>query len=178
MAQPVARAATISAQGISVPRWWKWALPAAGSVAALCAGTLGWYHLVQKHWAIQTAFGESMQPTFAPGSRFLFERFSWRHSVPLFQRRLKQGDVVAFRSPLNAKDMYLKRVAAMEGDWVDGAKVPPGHIYVLGDNLDKSRDSRIYGCVPINLVEYRAVVRVWPWPKWAYDPQRIASSGK
>jgi hypothetical protein len=54
MAQPVVRAATISSQGIAVPRWWKWVLPAGGSVAALCAGTLGWYHLVQKHWAIQT----------------------------------------------------------------------------------------------------------------------------
>jgi hypothetical protein len=59
-----------------------------------------------------------------------------------------------------ASRFLLKKFVLQEGDWVEGVKVPAGHIYVLGDNLGKSRDSRLYGSVPINLVEYRAVVRV------------------
>ncbi|XP_055586141.1 mitochondrial inner membrane protease subunit 1 [Uranotaenia lowii] len=40
--------------------------------------------------------------------------------------------------------------------------VPRGHLWIEGDNIHNSSDSRNYGPVPIGLVKSRAVCRVWP----------------
>lgn len=39
-------------------------------------------------------------------------------------------------------------------------QVPPGHMWLQGDNLNVSRDSRDYGPVPLGLVKGRAVLQV------------------
>lgn len=39
-------------------------------------------------------------------------------------------------------------------------RVPKGHVWVCGDNLTASRDSRVYGPVPIGLVKGRIVAKV------------------
>lgn len=45
--------------------------------------------------------------------------------------------------------------------------VPIGHIWLQGDNVTNSTDSRNYGAVPLGLVRSRAVCKVWP-------PRRIS----
>ncbi|XP_058461033.1 mitochondrial inner membrane protease subunit 1 [Malaya genurostris] len=40
--------------------------------------------------------------------------------------------------------------------------VPRGHLWIEGDNVHNSSDSRNYGPVPIGLVKSRAVCRIWP----------------
>lgn len=40
--------------------------------------------------------------------------------------------------------------------------VPPGDLWVMGDNRTDSSDSRVFGPIPISTVVGRAIWRVWP----------------
>jgi signal peptidase I len=64
------------------------------------------------------------------------------------------------------------RSRADEADFFGPIVVPPGHIFVLGDNRDSSDDSRYWGAVPLRNLEGR-VVMVWmsfDWlNRWADD---------
>lgn len=59
-----------------------------------------------------------------------------------------------------------------EADFFGPVIVPPGHIFVLGDNRDSSDDSRYWGTVPIKNLEGR-VILIWmsfDWlNRWADD---------
>jgi signal peptidase I len=46
-------------------------------------------------------------------------------------------------------------------------KIPAGHYFAMGDNRDNSRDSRVWGYVPYELIKGRALI-VW----WSRDPSR------
>lgn len=86
---------------------------------------------------------------------------------------VKVGDVVVLRDP--ERGVYIKRVHAMPGDTVEpylaprrgwslrqgDFVVPPGTIYVLGDNRPASEDSRDLG--PIPREELLGKVLRWSW---------------
>jgi hypothetical protein len=68
-----------------------------------------------------------------------------------------------------------KRVAGTAGEYVfanpkrpsyrDLVRIPDGHVWVLGDNLNNSNDSRYFGPVPIGLLEGRLMAKVeLPFP--------------
>ena len=118
---------------------------------------------------------------------------------------LRRGDVVQLMSPLRPDVFAVKRVVALAGDAVprgsprqdsrslavgadagaddDGGEedvvrvVPPGHVWVEGDNARVSVDSKTYGPVSCGLVVARAAVVVWPWNRAGTRPWEGGSVG-
>ncbi|EOA90289.1 hypothetical protein ACJQWK_07495 [Exserohilum turcicum] len=109
-------------------------------------------------------------------------------------RGIQVGDVVTFTHPLFPQDSSCKRVVGMPGDFVsvvtpgrtdadvdavDGegkwasvreevVRVPEGHCWVQGDNLEWSRDSRLFGPLPLGLVRSKVLAVILPFSeaKW------------
>ncbi|XP_035543954.1 mitochondrial inner membrane protease subunit 1-like isoform X1 [Juglans regia] len=113
------------------------------------------------------AYGPSMLPTFnLTGDLFLAERLSTRFD------KVRPGDVVLVRSPEDPRKLIVKRLLGMEGDSVtyvvdpknssrcDTVVVPKGHVWIEGDNIYASRDSRQVGPVPYSLLEGKAFCKV------------------
>lgn len=117
--------------------------------------------------------GDSMAPTLRPGSLVVL--------LPVAGRR---GDVVVFRHTSGAR--YVKRVAAVGGDVVeleagrlrvngrpvDGRdrvvgpiltrwSVPPGQVFVVGDNACVSDDSRTWREPFVPAAATRRVLARW-----------------
>ena len=107
----------------------------------------------------------------------------------------QRGEVIVFAPPLDAPTEFVKRVIAVPGDVIDIAEgvvtvngevteyvdaptyvhspeypltVPQDRYYVLGDNRDRSSDSRQWG-----LVEGGDIIgRVW-FSYWPFDAARL-----
>jgi signal peptidase I len=126
--------------------------------------------------------GDSMVPTLVNGEYLLVTK---GYRVPV------RGDIVNFHEPGPSGGTIdvIKRVTAVAGDSVgfsnghatingspepphpgiyDGTTtyrtiaVPPGTVFVLGDNRPVSLDSRIRGPIPLSLVQGRAVAVFLP----------------
>lgn len=116
-------------------------------------------------YSISLTEGISMTPTMAmSGERVLISK-TYRNG-----RGIQVGDVVSFKHPLVEEMGAIKRVVGMPGDFVirdsphQGRaamiQIPQGHCYVVGDNLAHSRDSRIFGPLPLALIKGKVVASI------------------
>lgn len=108
-----------------------------------------------------TTWGASMEPLIKEnGNIVVVDKLSHR-----FGSGLKKGDVVVSGVPTDGH-LVLKRICGMAGDSVQvGTRfitVPPGHVWLLGDNRVASLDSRNYGPVPAALIQGKVSAIVWP----------------
>ena len=104
--------------------------------------------------------------------------------------RLLRGLVQSMSLAPPSTDEYIKRVVALPGERVEGhdgkllidgrqliepylppgeptsefaaVVVPPGTVWVMGDNRDNSSDSRVFGPIPRSTVVGRTILKVWP----------------
>lgn len=141
--------------------------------------------LLIRHFVVESFVvrGSSMEPTLHDGQRLLVGKFIYWFRPP------RDGEIVVFRSPLNSREDLIKRIIAVEGERVEirrgqvyrngkpleedyirkpdfsslsSLTVPPGHVFVLGDNRGNSEDSRYFGPLPRRLIKGKAVVVWWP----------------
>ena len=110
--------------------------------------------------------GESMCPTLNPLER----RFS---DLVVVKKSglgsLKKGDLVTLKSPRDPKEILVKRVKGVEGDFVRTRSyrmryvtIPTGHVWVEGDNAERSVDSNLYGPVSQSLITGKLLCVLWP----------------
>lgn len=125
-------------------------------------------------------------------------------------RNVKVGDIVLAYSPYFLHEMVAKRVIGMPGDYVvrdpplsptvGGAlipgkpgqdtrttceepmmiQVPEGHVWLAGDNLPYSRDSREYGPFPMALIRGKVIATSHGWFsfgtwRWYSDHDQLVS---
>jgi signal peptidase I len=128
--------------------------------------------------------GQSMEPNLHSEQRLVVEKLSYRFHGP------QRFDIVVIKMPSQGEELLIKRVIGLPGEtveirdgqvYVDGnlleepftedstypgrnskVTVPPLYIYVMGDNRDRSNDSRSFGPVPIDNIIGRAWLSYWP----------------
>jgi signal peptidase I len=127
-------------------------------------------------------YGPSMEPNLYRGNRVMAEKVSYRLHPP------HRGDVVIVDRTGNAVSL-IKRVVALPGEtvevrggytFINGEQieepwvtnfggpsypptiVPPGHVFILGDNRGNSQDSRAIGPVPVDAIKGHVWLVYWP----------------
>jgi signal peptidase I len=128
----------------------------------------------------------SMEPTLQIGDHILVNKFIYGLRIPFTSIRLlsfrepERGDVIVFIYPVDPSKDFIKRVVATGGETVrfsdkklfinlqrrdnfGPVTVPEGQLFVMGDNRDRSLDSRFWGFVPIRDVLGKAFIIYWSW---------------
>jgi len=112
--------------------------------------------------------GESMDPTFKDGNYLIVDEISYATREP------QKNEVIIFRYPKDPSKYFIKRIIGLPGETVEVAGtqiiLKEDEYYVLGDNRDRSLDSRVWGAVSKKNIIGRAYVRLLPITNINYLP--------
>lgn len=167
---------------MSHPNWYhlskKFLPKKTGSLIALLFGAI---LLVSRSYVVH---GQSMEPTLSTNDHIITEKISYLFTSP------KRGDVVIIGDAVTGSKQFVKRVIGVSNEtvaiqnglvYIDGkpiqetylhnlpiknnhgpVSIPPGYVFVLGDNRDNSKDSRDFGPVSIHKIRGRLLFSYWP----------------
>ncbi len=145
--------------------------------------------------------GDSMEPNFVDRQWLLVSKLSYRNHSP------ERGDVIVFHAPDQPGQDFIKRVVALPGEkvrlrqgrvYIDERllpepwsprfdaedfgpyTVPPGTVFVLGDNRRVSNDSRrwegVGAALAVTQIVGEAWLTVWPPELWGAANPAAASA--
>lgn len=75
---------------------------------------------------------------------------------------IKDGGVYINGEKLEESYLQDTVVTEAQGGLYTDVVVPEGCVYLMGDNRPDSKDSRVFGCIPVKKIESKAVFRFWP----------------
>lgn len=134
--------------------------------------------------------GPSMQPTFYEDQFLIVSRINYLLGEP------QRGDIVVFHYPGNPTDDYIKRIIGVPGDTVEIRdtlvylngelieepyineacrpvncpdkieELGPDEYWVMGDNRNRSSDSRSFGPILRQHIVGEVLIRYWPPSAW------------
>ena len=133
--------------------------------------------------------GLSMYPTLADNDNLITSKITYLLSEP------ERGDIIVFDAPDTAGEDYVKRVIGLPNEeitiergmvyingelldepYLDGVYtegdinmvIPDGFYFVMGDNREISRDSRIsdVGVISIDQIHGKVVLRIFPFNRF------------
>lgn len=91
------------------------------------------------------------------------------------------GDVVEIRDKkvfVNGQLHAVPEAVFKDGNLIPGGrdnmppvKVPPGHFFMMGDNRDRSYDSRFWGFVSNTEIKGKAFIKYWSWDSERFRPR-------
>jgi len=129
----------------------------------------------------------SMKYTINEGDKVLGNRLAYKFSEP------KRGDIIIFWAPIKEKKYYIKRLIGLPGDkivikncklYINGKEikedyitpgnwtkeyesyeitVPEGEYFMMGDNRDRSNDSRYWGTIKKDAMVAKAICKYKIW---------------
>lgn len=135
----------------------------------LVLGAVGAF--IVRMWCVEGIYiaSGSMKPTLKEGAQLFTNKLAYQFSKPkrgdivslrspvslekgLVKRIIAaEGDTIEIRSKkvfLNGQELlepyvqYTRKNELLKGDKISPLVVPPGHVFVMGDNRDESNDSR------------------------------------
>ena len=98
--------------------------------------------------------GSSMLPSLSPGQVILVSKWPYGPRLPLTGRyllhwkRVRRGDIIAYRNPVSGRTVVKRCIAALAAD----GTIPEGFVFAAGDGVETSLDSRHYGLIPITSI--------------------------
>ncbi|NPV46487.1 MAG: signal peptidase I [Armatimonadetes bacterium] len=156
---------------LAVPTWWLWSAVRLAEVPS-----------------------ESMEPTLLPGDVLAVRIDAYRKEPPA------RGDIIILRDP-KSDGWMVKRVVGEPGEelvvasghvvtpygWLEEpyirepkvrerafvVRLATDEVFVMGDNRDRSDDSRDFGPVKLNRVVGRVAGIIWPWSRRTTIPRFV-----
>ena len=67
-----------------------------------------------------------------------------------------------FRSEQELDEPYLQPGVTTKSSVYNDFVVPEGYVFAMGDNRGFSSDCRDFGCIPLEKIEGKVILRIWP----------------
>lgn len=114
----------------------------------------------------QVAYYEPQSGVGSKALNYFTRRFYIKRVIGLPGDTIKLENGRVYRNNKLLDEPYVHGQSTMAQDKNSNVVVPKGSLFVMGDNRERSRDSRSFGCIPLEKIEGKAVFRVMPVNKF------------